>query len=371
MRDIDSALVLDLGQGTLKLHLLDGKGRDRQATLEQLAALAVAKDGTLVTPPVLDDVLASAVPQTIDGWPSLVRGISYPGAELCARCPSGKALRSALEAQGKTMADVTMLTATGIDPENVMENVFREPAVQALRVAGGDATQLVDVVIGYLFEGSVEPVRVDGEGITAVTRPADQYNFGWTAFVYPQGDTVWVATTYGEVPTELLAALPGAPTAPQVPAPPPAVPENPSALETFARDVVPATIRGEPVRIGVSPLFDDGSAILKRLKRELREQDKSFDDISAILAFTPSGYGIQGLRVAGGDAAPLLEVLVDMARAGGTITDATPVDAVVAGKSVQSTAGPMGTTYVYPGGEVLWFIPGSEALAAEWLAGLP
>jgi hypothetical protein len=230
----------------------------------------------------------------------------------------------------------------------------------------------VDLVIGYLFEGSsAEPVRVDGEGITAVTRPADEYNFGWTAYVYPQGDTVWVVTTYGDVPAELVAALPGAPTAPDVPAPPPAVPANPSALDEFALGIVPSTIRGEPVRIGTSPLFDDGSAVVKRLKKELRKQDKSFDDISVILAVSPSGYGLQGLRVAGGQAEPLLESLLEMAQAFGTVGDAAPVEAVVGGKSVQSTTGPTGPTYVYPSGEVLWVISGSEALAGEWLAALP
>ena len=372
MRDIDSELVLDLAQGPLRLHLVDGKGRDRRGTLEQLGALAVAKDGGLVTPPTLDDVLVSAVPPVIDGWPSLVTAVPYPGAQMCAQCPSGKGLRSALKAQGKAMADVTMLTATGVDPENVIENAFRQPAVRAIRVADGDAMGLVEPVITHLFEGaSAEPVRVDGEGITAVSRPADQYNFGWTAYVYPQGDTVWVVTTYGEVPTELVAALPGGPTAPDVPAPPPAVPTDPTALEAWAREVVPATIRGEPVRIGTSPLFDDGSDVVKRLKRELRKQDKSLDDVSAILAFTPSGYGLQGFRVAGGDASALLDVLLASVRQAGTIGDEELVAGVIGGKSVQTGTGPMGTTHVYPGGEVLWMIPGSEELASEWLAALP
>lgn len=372
LRDIDSELVLDLEQGPLRLHLLDGKGRDRRALLEGLGELAVAKDGSLTTPPAIDPVLAAALPPTIDGWPSLVTAVPYPGTEMCARCPAGKALRSALKAQGKSMADVTMLTATGVDPENVIEAMFREPALQALRVNGGDATQLVETVITYLSQSaSSELVRVDGEGVTAVTRPADQYNFGWSAYVYPQGDTVWVVTTYGAVPTELIAGLPGAPTAPQVPAPSPEVPANPSALDAWARDVVPSTIRGEPVRIQTSPVYDDGSDILKQLKRELRKQDKSLDDVSVILAFTPTGYGIQGLRVAEGDASTLLDVLMATGRQAGTVGDGEPVAAVIAGKSVQIATGPMGTVHVYPGREAVWMIAGSEALAAEWLAALP
>jgi hypothetical protein len=282
LKDIDNRLALDLEQGTLLLRLIDGKAKDREGALAKLGELAVAKDGQLVAPPARDATLEALFPETIGGWRTLIRDLPYPADEFCRQCESGKALRTALKGQGKTVADVTMLSATAVDAENVIESAFNEPAIQAIRVAGGDASQLVEPVITYLFEGaSAEPVRVDGDGIVAVSRPPDRYNFGWTAFVYPEGDTVWIVTSYGDVPTELLAALPGARTAPAVTAPRPTPVTDTSTPEGWARSTVPAEFRGEPVRVDVVPMYDDGSSTTKQLKRELKKQDKTIDDSSS------------------------------------------------------------------------------------------
>ena len=105
---------------------------------------------------------------------------------------------------------MSMIATVRVDPARAGEDDFRQPAIQALRVAGADATQLVEPVITYLFEGSgVEPLRADSEGTVAVTRPGDQYNAQWSSVVYPQGDTLWVVTAAEPVRTELLAALRG------------------------------------------------------------------------------------------------------------------------------------------------------------------
>src|SRR5262245_39707728 len=71
-RDIDSELVLDMAQGPLRLHITDGKGKDRQATLQQLGELAVAKEARLVAPPPPDATLVGLIPETIGGWPTLI-----------------------------------------------------------------------------------------------------------------------------------------------------------------------------------------------------------------------------------------------------------------------------------------------------------
>jgi hypothetical protein len=372
LKDIDSQLALDLEQGTLLLRVIDGKGRDRQGTLAKLGELAVAKDGRLVAPPARDATLDALFPDTIGPWRTLVRDVPFPAEEFCPRCDSGKALRAALKAQGRTLADVSMLSATAVDPENVIENAFNEPAIQAIRAAEGDASQLVEPVITYLRErASAELVRVDGDGIVAVSRPPDEYNFGWTAFVYPEGDTVWVVRSYGATPTELLASLPGAPVPPSVTAPRPTPATDTSTPEGWARTTLPSEFRGEPVRAEVIAVFDDGSSAMKQLKRELRKQDKSIADTSQILAFTPSGYEIQGFRVVEGDASALLEYVLASGRQAGAFGDQDPVESVISGKSVMTLEGPMGTLHVYPSGEVLWMIPGSETLAGEWIAALP
>jgi hypothetical protein len=373
-RDIYSDLILDLDQGPLALRLTDAKGTDRQATLVGLGELAVAQAAEVLSPPAIDASLVAAVPTTIDGQPTLVRRVAYPAQELCARCDAGKALRAVLKAQGKTLADVSMLTASGVDPARAGTDDFRQPQVRALRVAAADASLFVEPVITWLVEGTgVEPLRTEGDGVIAVTRPGDQYNFEWTAVVYPEGDTVWIVTAPEPLRTELLAALPGAHIPPPIPTPAPTPTPDLSTPEGFFKSVMPATLGGEPLRVDVVPgaaLFQE--AVLKKVRAALKKQGKTIDDLSAGVGFTPSGLSIQGLRVAGGDAGPLVDIFLDQLRGMGMLgKKERPTEAIIGGKSTQVVATSAGTAYLYPGGEVLWIAQVPEATAQELFAALP
>jgi len=378
-RDIYSDLILDLESGPLGLHLMDAKGNDRQQTLVGLAELAVAKASRLVAPPPRDDALAALIPATIGGQPTLVERVLFPAREFCSRCDSGKALRSALKGMGKTLADVSLLTASGVDPARAGQQDFRQPAIRALRVAGGDATALVEPVITYLFEGSgVQPERVDGTEVVAVTRPEDEFNFPWTAIVYPQGDTLWVVTAEEPLRSEVLAALPGAPTPPPIPTPAPTPTPDVSTAEGWFRSVLPASVAGERLRIASVAAGDElaqvfPSDVIKQFRAVLKAQDATTDDLSLVLAATASGLAVQGYRIAGGDAAPLVDVLVDLLRQGGVLGKRErPVEAVIGGKTVFTAESAQGTIVMYPGGEVLWVTQGAPTEAAtELYAALP
>ena len=67
----------------------------------------------------------------------------------------------------------------------------------------------------------------------------------------------------------------------------------------------------------------------------------------------------------------MLDFMLESGRQSGTFGDEEPVETVIAGKSVQSFDSPIGRSHVYPGGEVLWVIQGSDSLAADWLTLLP
>ncbi len=373
-RDIHSDLLIDLDPGPLALRLTDAKGRDRQETLVGLGELAVARAARLVAPTPRDETIAALVPPTIGGHPTLISRVLFPGQELCARCDSGKALRAALETQGRTLGEVSMLTAKGVDPALAGQDDFRLPEVRALRVPSADATALVEPVITYLTEGiGVEPQRVEGDGIIAITRPADEYNFAWTALVYPEADTVWVVTALEPIRSELLAALPGARTPPAIPTPAPTPTPDLSTPEGWFKATLPSTVGGEPLQIqvmeGAQTFSPDG---LKRVRAIVKEQGKSLDDVSAAVAFTASGAALTGIRIAGGDAAPLVDVFLDQLRAMGVLgRREQPASAEIGGKSVQVVTSPQGTGYLYVGPEVLWMLQMPEAAAAALLEALP
>lgn len=376
-RDIYSDLLLDLDQGPLSLHLTDTKGGDRQQTLVGLGELVVARAGQLVAPPPLDATLAALVPATIGGQPTLVERVLYPSQELCSRCESGKALRAELKAQGKSFADVSMITASGVDPARVGQQDFRQPAVRALRVAGGDAAGLVEPIVTHLGEGLGVPLeRVDGAGVVALMRPEDEYNFPWTSIVYPQADTVWVVTAEEPIRGEILAALPGAPTPPPLPTPVPTPTPDASTPEGWFRTVLPASLGGERLRIA-DVSSGDGIMLtpdaLKDFKAVLKKQGKTIDDLSTVIALTASGLAIQGYRIAGGQGEPLMGIFVDLLREGGALgRGEQPVETLVGGKTVFTVESPQGAAILYPGGEALWIMEGlSGDVAAELISGLP
>ena len=111
-------LVLDLEQGALRLTVMDGQGDGLAGrTMAQLGELAVAKDGdSWCAPPPAMTTLVGLLPETIGGWRALVRTSPSTRRGASARSVLRQGAPDALKAQGKTVADVTMLSATASTP---------------------------------------------------------------------------------------------------------------------------------------------------------------------------------------------------------------------------------------------------------------
>ena len=374
-RDIYTDLVLDLDQGPLGLYLTDVKGQDRQATLTGLGELAVANGAGLVAPPPLDPTLASLVPATLGDDPTLIQRVLFPGQEFCSRCDFGKALRAALEAQGKTMTDVSMLTAATAAQSG--PSSIAQPTIRALRVPGADPAPFVDPMIGYLFGGSgVTPERTDGTGVVAVTRRGDQYNPEWTAVLYPHDDILWVVTAPEALRAEVLAALPGAPVAPPIPTPAPTPTPDLSTPEGYLTSLMPGSVGGEPLTLqsggnGWIANFDDKT--IKWAQAELKKDGKTLDDLSSMLAYNTTGTNILAMRVPDVDVNPLVDLVVGSYRSMGAIgkkTKAEPVD--LAGRSAFSLKAQGQTLYLYPKDDVLFLVQvPDDAALLEVFAALP
>lgn len=375
-RPIYSTLVLDLDAGPLALRLVDTKGSDRQATLVGLGELAVAKASRLVAPPPLDPAITALVPATLGGQPTLLKRVLFPTDEFCTKCAEyGKALRAALKAQGKTIADVSMLTAA--TAAGSAPNSLEPPTIRALRVPGADAAAFVEPMIGYLFGGTgVTPERTEGAGVVAVTRRADQYNTEWTAVVYPNADILWVVTAPEALRTEVLAALPGAPVPPPIPTPAPTPTPDLSPPEGYLKSLMPGSIGGEPLSMqsgGPGWVGSLSKAGLKWVQAELKKAGKTLEDLSSMIGFNSTGTQVMAMRVPGADVTPLVDLWVDSMRSQGAIgkkTKAQPLE--IAGRSAFSLKGQAGTIYLYAKDDVLWMVQvPDDAALQEVFAALP
>jgi hypothetical protein len=376
VRPIDSTLILDLDAGPLTLQLVDTKGKDRQSLLTGLGELAVAGAAGLTAPAPVDPAIIALVPPTIGGDPTVIRRVLFPGQEFCTKCAEyGAALRSALEAQGKTMADVSMLSASTVALAGA--NSSAPPVIRALRVPDADAAAFVEPMIGYLFGGTgVTPERTEGTGVVAVTRRGDQYNAEWTAVLYANEDILWVVTAPEALRTEVLAALPGAPVPPPIPTPAPTPTPDVSTPEGYLRSLMPASIGGQPLRVqsggaGWIATFDRKTA--KWAQTELKKSGKTLEDLSSMVGFDGGGTNIIAMRVPDVDVTPLVDLIVGSYRSMGAIgkkTKAQPIEIV--GRSAFSLKAQGQTVYMYPKDDVLWMVQvPDEGTLQEVFAALP
>ena len=207
---IAQSLALDLDQGVLVMGVTDRTGEDWQAALTGLGESAVARSADLVAPPPPDADLVALFPTTVGGTDFLMQAVhvdrEFPGG----RDARGKALRTALKAAGKELGDVSM--ASGQVPD---AGVY----LSALKVAGADAADFTETAIEWSIPGggwTAEPPEFANGTVHAVTFSDGSQ----TRYFYAKDDIVWVIDAAEPALSEILAALPGAPTLPaeEVPA---------------------------------------------------------------------------------------------------------------------------------------------------------
>ena len=170
-------------------------------------------------------------------------------------------------------------------------------------------------------------------------------------------------TQLGELAVSRAGTLPPPPTPP----PPPELSHADPALEAL----FPATVGGQALTIQSMPgsglSSDAGSQ--QEIEALLATQGKTVDDVSLAFA-SPADYSviISAYRIAGADAAALLQPLLDSEAQSQTMTQ-TPGE--VAGKSVVIGKGDAGTQYFYAKDDVIWIVVAEEPALTEVFTALP
>jgi len=147
--------------------------------------------------------LAGSAPDLEAMLPSTVNGVSFAktsfgGGSLPATIPVGSdALGAFLQANGKTLADVSMAMATSTDPSKAGSFVM------AFQVKGVDGTKLAQVLAGT-SSSDLQTTTVGGKQV----QEAGAAGMGFA--IYVKGDVVFYILSLGDASlTEgILAALP-------------------------------------------------------------------------------------------------------------------------------------------------------------------
>jgi hypothetical protein len=367
-------LDIDLDQGVLVMGVVDRTGEDWQAALADLGELAVGRAEDLVAPPPPDADLVALFPTMVGGTDVLTQAMyvdkEFPGG----RDARGKALRSALKAAGKGLGDVSL--ASGQVPD---AGIY----LAALKVAGADAADFTETAIGWSIPGggwTAEPSEYANGVVHRVTFADGSY----TRYFYAKDDIVWVIDAAEPALSELLAALPGAPTLPAEGVPAEEEPaEEPAdtTSEGSVVDLIPTSVGGEDLTVQTiegssgSGFNDPKSRVYKAMTAGLESQGKTVDDITVSAAGDASGtMGILGIQVDGADANAFVDFGIETVLAGLPSRKHEKEPGEVAGKAVtilrpQQSMGRV--FYVYPQGDIVWIVGGPDEVLEEIFTALP
>ena len=170
-------------------------------------------------------------------------------------------------------------------------------------------------------------------------------------------------TQLGELAVSRAGTLPP----PATPPPPP----EPSHADPALEALFPETIGDQALTIQSMPGSGLSSDVESQQEIEalLATQGKTLDDVSLAYA-SPADYSvvISAFRIAGADAAALLQPLLDTEAQSQAMTQ-TPGE--VGGKSVVIGKGDAGTQYFYAKDDVIWIVMAEEPALTEVLAALP
>lgn len=367
-----SELFIDVDPGVLLLSLDDRVERDGQPILVGLGERAVARAASLVRPSS-DPTLIARFPTAVGDATVLTRP-EYVRRAFQDR-DRRRAFRAAVEAAGKTLADVSLASATVQGPTGEVG-----PRIDALRIAGTDAAEFVDFAVHQSFEVLPDPLANGEVGYLADAGGDPRV----VTYVYPKEDVVW--TVYGAQAQadEVLALLPGGPSPVPIPTPAPTPTPVPtptpdlSTVQGRIQAMLPGSVGGEALESLIVFTGKDVETYLtpdaaKAFRRALKDQGKAIRDLSIIQGRYGMTVGLQGTRIEGGDAAPFAAFNLDQIRAAGLLgQDEQPVTAEVGGKQVGTVPYGENTVILYTSGDTAWVVTVvDERAGAELLAALP
>jgi hypothetical protein len=168
---------------------------------------------------------------------------------------------------------------------------------------------------------------------------------------------------------ELAVSRSGSLIAPSAPVPASLPPE--SHADPGLEALFPATIGGQPLTIQsmAGATLEQGTEGSQQVEDALAAQGKTLADVTFAFGFTEDfSSSVSAIRVAGADASALIPTVVSMQSGG---EGATPTPGEVAGKSVLTVEGALGTQYYYAKDDVIWVVQAQEPMLTEIFAALP
>lgn len=376
---VNNTLTLGLEQGVLALTGTDLQGTDWQGALTTLGERVAAGAADLVAPPPPDASLIALVPATIADQ-TLDQAWLWVDKEFPAKDGwSGDELRKALKKAGRKTSDVSFVRAQMPDFSGY---------VSALQVKGGEAADFApalatdDVGKGW----TAAPATFSDGAITVVQDAQGQIS----DHLYPMGDVVWLVRAEEPILSEMLAALPGAPTltppdgatpAEEVPGDGTAeAPDEGTAVGGAVADLIPTSVGGEELTVqtmqgGNGGFSDPKSRTGKALDAGLKSQGKTVDDITLAAAQDATGeVGVIGIQVDGADASAFVDFAIETVLSGLSSRKHKTEPAELAGKTLtllrpQQSMGRV--FYIYPQGDIVWIVGGPDDVLEEIFTALP
>jgi hypothetical protein len=148
-------------------------------------------------------------------------------------------------------------------------------------------------------------------------------------------------------------------------------------LGTSVEDILELGIGGVEFQVqsGGLSFVDPKSRWFRQLRRELRAQDKSTEDVMQYVAtgLPPNEVLVAAFEVRDADATPFLDLAIP-ALTGLELRRLDRSSEEIAGKSVTVVRSPQQRDrplYFLPSDDAVWFVVGPEAFAAEFLGALP
>jgi hypothetical protein len=362
-------ISIGLDQGVISMTATSLQNDDWQPALTELGEILVGRSADLVAPPPADPDLAALYPVLPGEEWDLIP--AYVDETFSAEFDPGKELRRALKRQGFGLADVSLI-----------EGVARPSlgALYALRVPGADAAAFGFPATSWLMGvgwTAVPEEYADGaiNTVTSATGSA-------TAYVYPKDDVVWVVLAEEPLLSEMLAALPGAPTLPtaEEPAEEPIDEPEDEPVAGVIGDLLPTSLGGEEL---VTQVFeaanmgfsDPGTRVNRELQAALDSEGKTIDDVTVGSAQTADGEaGAIGVQVAGADASAFVDYAIEQVLSSLSSRKHEKEPGEVGGKAVtilRPKAAQGRVLYIYPQLDIVWIVSAPEDQLEELFAALP